>query len=165
MRLSSVLFQLLIFALALAVSACFNARELAAPQVSVTEIEPSGRAAKGPDCSITVLKVEPSERFEKVAIVEGWGTEEQRDELLAALKQRACETGADALLLITDRSQQTTKLVYDPANAESGEAGNGTAEESQAQGILQKKHIAKVGEAGHSGYYIDSYAIIRDTNR
>jgi hypothetical protein len=165
MRHSSLLFHLITFSLASTVTACFNARELAAPQVSVTEMEPSGHAAKGADCSMPVLYVEPNERFKKVAIIEGWGTEEQRDELLTALKQRACETGADALLLVIDRSQKTTRLVYDPANAESGEVGSGSIGESNAQVILRKEHIAKVGEAGHSGYYIDAYAIVRNANR
>ena len=43
------------------------------PQATLAEIEPSGRAAKAPDCAMPVLRREPLTDFRKVAIVEGTG--------------------------------------------------------------------------------------------
>ena len=76
------------------------------PQVSVSEVEPSGRAAKPPDCNMPVLRHEPLAEFRKVAIVEGLGSVYASEaDVLPAVQRKACETGADAIVVLTSRSQ------------------------------------------------------------
>ncbi len=148
-----------VFIVAGLASACSTWNSLP-PQVSVTEIQPSGRAAKGPNCDMPVLNADPTGKFQKVAIVEGWGSEGQDDQLVAEIRRRACETGADAVLIVLDRVQMKTHLVYDPANEEPGEEGNGSMAQNKGQEIDAKEHVARIGEPGHKGRYIDAYAIV-----
>ncbi len=91
--------------------------------------------------------------FKTVAIVEGWGTAEQQDGMLTTMRQKACETGADALLILSDQG------LLDPTNRayeDEGTAGGVAGEPAE-----HKEHVAKNCEGGHSGCYIDSYAIVR----
>ncbi len=81
------------------------------PQVSVAEVEPSGRAAKPPDCNMPVLRHEPLTDYRKVAIIEGLGnrfTDEAG--VLPAVQRRACETGADAIVVLTSRAQTSESM-------------------------------------------------------
>jgi len=78
------------------------------PQVTLSEMEPSGRAAKPPDCDMPVLRHEPLRDFRKVAIVEGLGNVYATEaEVLPAVQRKACETGADAIVVNTSKSQTT----------------------------------------------------------
>jgi hypothetical protein len=76
------------------------------PQVTLSEMEPSGRAAKPPDCDMPVLRHEPLRDFRKVAIVEGLGNVYASEaDVLPAVQRKACETGADAIVVNTSRAQ------------------------------------------------------------
>jgi hypothetical protein len=76
------------------------------PQVTLSEMEPSGRAAKPPDCNMPVLRHEPLKDFRKVAIVEGLGNVYASEaDVLPAVQRKACETGADAIVVNTSRAQ------------------------------------------------------------
>ncbi len=76
------------------------------PQVTLAEVEPSGRAAKPPDCNMPVLRHEPLGDFRKVAIVEGLGNVFATEaDVLPAVQRKACETGADAIVILTSRAQ------------------------------------------------------------
>lgn len=76
------------------------------PQVTVSEVEPSGRAAKPPDCNMPVLRHEPLTDFRKVAIVEALGNRFASEaDVLPAVQRKACETGADAIIVLTSRAQ------------------------------------------------------------
>lgn len=78
------------------------------PQVTLSEVEPSGRAAKPPDCNMPVLRHEPLRDFRKVAIVEAMGNRYASEaDVLPALQRKACETGADAIIVLTSRAQTT----------------------------------------------------------
>jgi hypothetical protein len=81
------------------------------PQATVAEIEPSGRAAKGPDCSLPILRSEPLTDFRKVAIIEGvgnrFGTEA---DVMPVVMRKACETGADAILIVASKAQTSENL-------------------------------------------------------
>ena len=48
--------------------------------------------------------------YRKIAIVEAWGTLDHKDEMLDALRQKACSTGADALLIVSSQSQVDGRL-------------------------------------------------------
>jgi hypothetical protein len=78
------------------------------PQVTLSEVEPSGRAAKPPDCNMPVLRHEPLREFRKVAIVEAMGSRYASEaDVLPAVQRKACETGADAIVVLTSRAQTT----------------------------------------------------------
>jgi hypothetical protein len=82
------------------------------PQVKYSEIESPGRAAKPPDCDMPVLRSEPLRDFRKVAIIEGTGNvyAEEKD-VLPAVRRKACESGADAIIILTSKSQTTEGMV------------------------------------------------------
>jgi hypothetical protein len=76
------------------------------PQVTLSEVEPSGRAAKPPDCNMPVLRHEPLTDYRKVAIVEALGNRFATEaEVLPAVQRKACETGADAIVVLTSKAQ------------------------------------------------------------
>lgn len=142
-------------------AACTEINPPPSPQVSVTQLGPFNRAPKAAaDCHLSLLNREPIGDFTKIAIVEGWGTEEQRNDLVTAVEKKACELGADSLLVVSDNSQSTTHLVYDPAGEEPGTEGDPSIAASKGEEIIQKEHVPKVGEEGHTGYYIETYALV-----
>jgi hypothetical protein len=81
------------------------------PQVTFAEIEPAGRAARPVDCQMPVLRQEPLADFKKIAIIEGlgnvFGTEQ---DVLPAVMRKACETGADAIIIVTSKSQTSENM-------------------------------------------------------
>jgi hypothetical protein len=56
--------------LVVAVSAC-SSQPNTPPEATVTELEPTTRAAKDPNCYMPVINVEPVTDFRKIAIVDG----------------------------------------------------------------------------------------------
>ena len=91
--------------MAFAVAGCAHVVSLP-PQVTLSEMEPSGRAAKPPDCDMPVLRHEPLRDFRKVAIVEALGNRFATEaEVLPAVQRKACETGADAIVVNTSKAQ------------------------------------------------------------
>jgi hypothetical protein len=97
----------LVIGFAIAVAGCAHVA-LLPPQVTVSEVEPSGRAAKPPDCNMPVLRNKPLTDFREVAIVEGMGNRfASESDVLPAVQRKACETGADALVVLTSKAQTT----------------------------------------------------------
>ncbi|MHB8381952.1 MAG: hypothetical protein ACYDC3_06380 [Candidatus Binataceae bacterium] len=93
------------------VAGCLKAATLP-PQAVYTEIEPSGAAAKPPNCDIPVLRHEPLTTYRKVGLVEGTGsTYDSESEVLPAVKRSACESGADAIVILTSKAQTTEGMV------------------------------------------------------
>ncbi len=94
-----------ILALGVAASGCARAVRLP-PQATLAEVEPSGRAAKPPNCDMPVLRREPLTDFRKVAIVEGLGSVYASEaDVLPVVQRKACESGADAIIILTSKSQ------------------------------------------------------------
>jgi len=90
---------------ALTVGGCARVPSLP-PQVTLSELEPSGRAAKPPDCNMPVLRHEPLTDFRKVAIVEALGNVYANEaDVLPAVQRKACETGADAIVILASKAQ------------------------------------------------------------
>ncbi|WP_331958032.1 hypothetical protein [Candidatus Binatus sp.] len=104
---TSLLVRTAIIIIGLAIAAAGCARVISLPpQVTLAEVEPSGRAAKPPDCNMPVLRHEPLGDFRKVAIVEGLGNVYASEaDVLPAVQRKACETGADAIVILTSRAQ------------------------------------------------------------
>lgn len=109
MRISSIASVVfiagLVLALGVAASGCAKVISLP-PQATLAEVEPSGRAAKPPNCDMPVLRHEPLTDFRKVAIVEGLGNVYASEaDVLPVVQRKACETGADAIVILTSKSQ------------------------------------------------------------
>lgn len=131
------------------------------PQVMVTPLMEYTSAAKGPECAMPVLVGEPPRTYKQVAIVEGWGDLDQGPEVIEAARRQACETGADALLVLTGQSQKVIKNVYDVTPNDTAEdANSGSNNVSHGQYLHQQEYRPAPGEAGHTGYYLDTVAIV-----
>ena len=81
------------------------------PQITMSEIEPSGRAAKPPGCDMPVLRTPPLNEYREVAIIEGLGNRfvEEKD-VLPLVLAKACETGADAIVINDSRAQTSENM-------------------------------------------------------
>lgn len=158
MRLGSSYLAMMLLALPSALTSAGCAEPVGPPQVTVAQIEPYRHPAKGPDCKMPVLRAEPNVGYRKVAIVEGWGDVGQEDQVLSAVERRACETGADALLVVATQTQNQRYMLYGVhSSQETGQA----SPQGLVPGATLSKHekIPAIGESGHRGYYVEAYAI------
>jgi len=81
------------------------------PQINVSEVEPSRRAAKPPDCNLPVLRSAPIAEYREVAIIEGLGNRYvSESDVLPAVVSKACETGADAIVIQESRGQTSESM-------------------------------------------------------
>jgi len=130
-------------------------------QVSVTQLSPYSHAAKGPDCQMPVLESLPVKNLSQIAIVEAWAdASDQPPDVLPALKRKACETGADALVIINSEHQDIKNLLYAASPNESlNEITQKNGYAGQGEYIKTAEHTRRIGEAGHNGFYIDAVAI------
>jgi hypothetical protein len=130
-------------------------------QVSVTQLAPYVNAAKDPACTMPILGEMPTGTYTQVAIVEAWADlKDTQGDVLPALRRKACETGADALVILNSTHQDVKQLLY---QASPNEQLNDTTEQnvyaSQGAYIQDMEHTRRIGEAGHNGFYIDAIAI------
>ena len=94
---------------ALAFAGC--AKAALPPQATLAEIEPSGNAARPPDCDMPVLRHEPLTGYRKVSIIESVGSVyASEDDVMPSVKRKACETGADAIVIMTSKAQTTESM-------------------------------------------------------
>jgi len=129
--------------------------------VEVTQLGPYLHAARSPDCEMPVLSSMPLTTYNQVAIVEAWADlKDNQADVLPALKRRACETGADALVIVNTEHQDIKNMLY---QASPNEALNSTTQKNvyagQGEYITDMEHTRRLGEAGHNGYYVDAVAI------
>lgn len=108
------------------------------PEIKIAELEPSGHAARPPGCTMPILNADPLTAFRKVAIIEGIGNVFEDDAAVEkAVREKACETGADAIIVHT-RKRQTSEsitgyyinaiaIVYEP------EGDNAAARRAESQ--------------------------------
>lgn len=130
-------------------------------QVSVTQLGPYGHAAKGPTCQMPVLGTLPLKPLSQIAIVEAWAdSKDQPPDVLPALESKACETGADALVIINSEHQDIKNLLYGATpNDTMNDLTAKSAYTESGQYIKTAEHTRRIGEAGHNGFYIDAVAI------
>jgi hypothetical protein len=130
-------------------------------QVDVTQIAPYENAAKPPDCHMPVLTTMPLTMYKQVAIVEAWADlKDKQSDVLPALRRKACETGADALVIINSQHQDIKHELYQASpNEQLNEETESNVYSGQADYIAEMEHTRRVGEAGHNGLYIDAVAI------
>lgn len=145
--------------LAVAASACLFSQPSYPPTATVTEIEPSTRPARSPDCNMPVLRSDPTVDYQKIAIVDGWGSLKfSKDQVMDVVKRKACETGADALLVIDSTEQNTRKLLYE--GAPNPMRNSQTADQVPGDYLIDREKVPDVGSVGHPGTYVDAVAII-----
>ena len=130
-------------------------------QVSVTQLGPYAHAAKGPSCQMPVLETLPLKPLSQIAIVEAWADQkDQPPDVLPALQSKACETGADALVIINSEHQDIKNLLYGATpNDTMNDLTAKSAYTESGQYIKTAEHTRRIGEAGHNGFYIDAVAI------
>jgi len=130
-------------------------------QVTVTQLAPYVNAAKDPGCAIPVLNTMPIGTYSQVAIVEAWADlKDSQDDVLPALRRKACETGADALVILNSTHQDVKQLLYQASpNEQLNETTQQNVYAGQKEYIQEMEHTRRMGEAGHNGLYIDAVAI------
>ena len=112
------------------------------------------RPAKGPNCPLQVLYSMPTADVQQIALVDTWGDEVANDaDLLPTLKSKACEIGADAVVITSDKSQHEG----DQLVGWDDKVGSTVA--SKNANVSQRMHDPTVGEVGHKGHYLSAVAI------
>lgn len=142
-------------AMAALVSGCFEA-EIPAPSATVSPMTAYMRPAKAADCPLQVLHSMPPTDVQQLALVDAWGDQSATDaDLLPVLKRKACEVGADAVVITSDKSQHEGEQLsgYD-ARVGSNVGGHGAP-----ANVSERMHDPTVGEVGHGGHYMSGVAI------
>jgi hypothetical protein len=119
------------------------------PETTISWLAPQTRAAKSADCAMPVLAQLPNADYQEIAIVEVADDYNADDQEVAGLARRkACETGADALVILENKRQKLGDL---PTAAEGGAKAHAN------------DHTPEVGEVGHKGRILNAVAIIYKT--
>jgi hypothetical protein len=140
-------------AVALLVSGCFEL-DVPAPSATVSPMTSVMRPAKAPDCPLQVLNTMPAADVEQIALVDAWGDQSANDaDLLPLLKRKACEIGADAVVITSDKSQHEGDQLV------GWDAGVHSTVASKNANVSQRMHDPSVGEVGHGGHYMSGVAI------
>jgi hypothetical protein len=129
------------------------------PTATVTEIETTSRPAKDPNCYMPIIYAEPTVDYTKIALVDAWASlEYSQQQVLDEVKRKACETGADAVLLVSGTQQVTRRLLYEgkpnPMRLAYG------ADAPPGDYINDREKQPDIGGVGHRGTYIDAVAIV-----
>lgn len=137
----------------LALGGCFEL-EVPAPSATVSPMTSVMRPAKAPNCPLQVLHAMPAADVQQLALVDTWGDQSAKDvDLLPVLKSKACEVGADAVVITSDKSQ------HEGEQLEGYDAQVGSNINNKAANVSQRMHDPTVGEVGHGGRYMSGVAI------
>ncbi len=146
-------FAIALAAMALCVSGCFE-WEVPEPSATVSPMTSYMRPAKGANCSLQVLQTMPAADVQQLALVDAWGDESAKDiDLLPVLKSKACEVGADAVVITSDKSQ------HEGEQLQGYDSQVGSNVKNSAANVSQRMHDPTVGEVGHKGHYMSGVAI------
>lgn len=142
-------------AMAMFAGGCFEA-EIPAPSATVSPMTSVMRAAKAPNCPLQVLHTMPAADVQQLALVDTWGDQSAKDtDLLPVLKRKACEVGADAVVITSDKSQhEGDQLAGYDTKVGSAVGGHGAP-----ANVSERMHDPTVGEVGHGGHYMSGVAI------
>jgi len=140
-------------AIALFVSGCFEL-EIPAPSATVSPMTSTMRPARAPNCPLQVLHTMPTADVQQLALVDTWGDQSAKDaDLLPVLERKACEIGADAVVITSDKSQ------HEGEQLEGYDTKVGSNVANTAANVSQRMHDPSVGEVGHGGHYMSGVAI------
>jgi hypothetical protein len=129
-------------------SACAQ-QQKDSPQATLSWIVPQTRAAKPADCPMKMLYAPPNDDYQQIAIVEVFDDyDADQREVIELARRKACESGADALVVL-ENAQQTLD----------GTAATGAASRTivVGEGIRDQPDT---GQAGHKGRFFDGAAIV-----
>ena len=152
---ASIPLFLTLLGIALFLGGCFEF-EVPAPSATVSPMTSIMRPAKGPNCPLQVLSTMPAADVQQLALIDTWGDQSANDaDLLPVLKSKACEVGADAVVITSDKSQHEGEQLegYD-AGVHSSVGGHGAP-----ANVSERMHDPSVGEVGHGGHYMSGVAI------
>jgi hypothetical protein len=158
-RWTAVAGALLLGGCAGAAAGCFDKRPT---QVLVTQVAPAIHPAKPPDCDMPVLTEEPTAGYQQIAIVEAWAdVNEDPAKVVPELKRQACATGAQALLIVSGKKQDVHSQLYGvtPNETETEVTSTNRTPNQSGDYINKMQYKPKLGEEGHTGYYVDALAI------
>lgn len=136
-------------------------------QVNIVQLANYVHAARSPECDMPVLDSLPLISYREVAIVEVWADlKDDVSDVLPALKRKACETGADALVIINTQHQDIKNFLYKASPNETlNEVTQQDVYSGQGEYIKEAEHTRRIGEAGHNGFYLNAVAINYLMNR
>ena len=112
------------------------------------------RPARSPDCPIQVLSTMPTADVQQLALLDTWGDQSAKDaDLMPVLKRKACEIGADAVVITSDKSQHEGDQLV------GWDSGVSSTVSAKTTNVSQRMHDPEVGEVGHGGHYLSGVAI------
>jgi hypothetical protein len=152
---ASIALAVALAAITLLAGGCFEL-DIPEPSATVSPMTSVIRPAKGPNCPLQVLRTMPAADVQQLALVDTWGDQSSNDaDLLPVLKSKACEVGADAVVITSDKSQHEGEQLegYD-AGVHSSVGGHGAP-----ANVSERMHDPSVGEVGHGGHYMSGVAI------
>lgn len=150
---ASIALAVTLAATTMLVGGCFEF-DIPEPSATVSPMTSIMRPAKAPNCPLQVLNTMPATDVQQLALVDTWGDQSAKDaDLLPALKSKACEVGADAVVITSDKSQ------HEGEQLEGYDAQVGSNINNKAANVSQRMHDPTVGEVGHGGRYMSGVAI------
>jgi hypothetical protein len=150
---ASIALAVVLTAIAPLFGGCFET-EIPAPSATVSPMTSTMRPAKGPNCPLQVLSTMPTVDVQQLALVDTWGDQSANDaDLLPVLKSKACEVGADAVVITSDKSQHEGDQLV------GWDSKVGSTVASKNANVSQRMHDPTVGEVGHGGHYMSGVAI------
>jgi hypothetical protein len=158
-RYGRAIAAIIVGAIQLAIVGC--ASSIPPPEATVSPLSATMRPAKAPYCPMPLLYERPVSAYKQLAIVDAWGDETAKDsEVMRVLKRKACEAGADAVVITSNKKQEEGDLLpgYGPG------AHTEVNGEQAGVNVSQREHAPTIGELGHSGHYISGIAIIYRSN-
>ena len=130
-------------------------------QVNIVQLANYIHPARPPQCDMPILDNLPLISYREVAIVEVWADlKDNEADVLPVLKRKACETGADALVIVNSEHQDIKNFLYQASPNETlNEVTQQDVYSGQGEYIKEAEHTRRVGEAGHNGLYVNAVAI------
>ncbi|HVN91192.1 MAG TPA: hypothetical protein VMT61_15370 [Candidatus Binataceae bacterium] len=131
-------------------------------QVNITPLANYVNPARPPSCKMPVLTTMPlQENYKEVAIVEVWADlQDDKEDVIPMMQRKACETGADAIVIKTSQHQDIKSFLYQASPNETlNEATQKDVYSGQGEYIKTAEHTRRIGEVGHNGYYLEAVAI------
>jgi hypothetical protein len=136
------------------VSGCGSQKD--PPEATISWLAPQTRPAKPVNCAMPMLDSMPNADFQQIAIVQVSDDYDADDqEVISLARRKACETGADALVILENERQEEGK----PLPGYSAEEGKDLGPETGIN-IREREHTPEVGEVGHKGRFLNAAAII-----
>jgi hypothetical protein len=137
------------------------AAEKMQPEVTISWLGPAAYSARPPDCRMRVLYTSPNTDYLQIAMVDVVAAYDTSDQtILELVRRKACETGADAVIIASDRRQSRGEPLPGYAAGEPNDLGP-----QSGANISQRQHNPELGEVGHEGRYVNGIAIIYKNRR